>query len=199
MADKKKNYFLDPVGALPERAQLISAIVILLLSVFVSYQWGVAHDGIYHATFISKQPVLFLLLTNIIVALLPALLLLLAGIFFNRGTRLRDMCTTVLFSRLPLTISYAIFFAITDPGFLTGVQHGPQSAVKNLSSGNETTLILPALITLPLVIYSFILLINGARTSMNAKRPVHYILIIAAVITSEILYRLLIYPNLLKL
>lgn len=112
MTEKKRNYIFNPVAVIPDKGQLLAALLIFLGSLLISYFLHVANDGVFHGTFIQQQTLLFLLLSNALVVLLPAALLFIAGRIFNKGVRFIDMCNTMLFSRLPVIITYAIFFVL---------------------------------------------------------------------------------------
>lgn len=200
MKEKKKSYFFNPVAVIPDNGQLIAAIIIFITSLLISYFLHVANDGIFHGTFIQRQSIVFLLLSNALVILLPAAFLFIAGKLFNKGVRFTDMCNAVLFSRLPLLIAYAIIFYFIDVAQLSDLLQakGPQ-ALNQLGKGTQLKLQAVSLFTLPFIIYSFIVLINGFKTAMYAKKPVHYISFVLGLIIAGTGYRLVIYPVLLHL
>lgn len=198
MSTKKENYILNPIAAITDTWQPIVAFGILIFSICLSYFTGVAHDGITHGTYIAHQSWFFLLCTNISVVLLPAFLLFVTGKYFNSQTRFTDMWNTILFSRLPLLIYYGIFFTVIDKKLLEKMMSGKFSPT-NTSAGDITTLSVIGLLGLPFLIYSIIILVNGYKTSMYAKKPLHYVAMVVAVIVAEIIYRLMLFPLFIKL
>lgn len=59
MTEKKRNYIFNPVAVIPDKGQLLAALLIFLGSLLISYFLHVANDGVFHGTFIQQQTLLF--------------------------------------------------------------------------------------------------------------------------------------------
>lgn len=193
-----KNYLLNPVKVVTDRMQLILAIVILIISIAFCSWMHIAQDGVFHGTYHPHQSIAFLILSNIMVVLVPSVLLFAVGKYINKGTRLPDLWNTVLFSRLPLLPGYAISFASMDKAILEQMNNGSFNPT-SIPKEELLKMTLSGLIVLPLLIYSIILLVNGFKTSVYAKKPAHYVAMVIALIVAELIYRLILYPQLVKL
>ncbi len=195
---RAKTYFLNPVKGITDSRQLIAASVIFIFSLLICYLLHIANDGIFHGIFDAHQSILLLLTSNFLVVFVPALLLFIAGKCFNKGTRLLDMWNTVLFSRLPIILGYALAFSLTDQSLLAALS-SRKLAPQTIPKQELVRLSIIGFMVVPFLVYSIILLINGYKTSMYAKKPIHYVLLGIGIIVSELVYRILIYPIIDKL
>ncbi|PZP48769.1 MAG: hypothetical protein DI598_09430 [Pseudopedobacter saltans] len=189
-----KKSFFNPLASIPDRWQLAISVSILVLSILFNYKTGMIDDGVFHTTFQSHTSWPLLIISGIIIVLLPTILLCISGKVFYKRTRLVDMWNAVLFSRLPILIYNIIFAACVDKNALN--QLAENGNLKDISAVSFLALI--GLLGIPFIVYSFVILVNGYKTAMYAKKPIHYVIMVTALLLSEFIYRLFIFPMLIQ-
>ncbi|MFT4092140.1 MAG: YIP1 family protein [Niabella sp.] len=196
MKNNLRSYLLNPVKVIPDKIQIIAGIAILIFAFWSYYFLGIIQDGIYHVSIPDNRPYpLLLIQTTLIAYLIPSLALFGAGRIFNGRTRLIDSWNSFLFSSLPLLIA-------NIPAALLISNNEIQETLKSPDRLHNSWFLIRsailACVEIPALIYSIVLLVNGFKTTTNAKKTIHYILMAAAIILSEVVYRLMCYPYLLK-
>lgn len=189
-----KDYFFNPVKVMSDTNQLVTGSAILIISILVSYVFCIDNDGVYHSGFASRA-LLFQLLSNVSIVLLPTIFLFLGGKLFNKGTRFVDITNAVLFSRIPLLVGYVIGAICIGPTLQEKLRNEKLDPF-SIPTNELMKLAISGLLVLPLLVYSFILLVNGLRTAIHSKKSMLYAMFAVGIIVSEILYRYLVYPYL---
>ncbi len=187
--------FFNPFERFSEAGLAVSGLSVILFSILLFWISGQTNDGIYHVSYQSGIPLVQAVIEALLYTLLPSFLLIVIGKIVNPKTRLVDILTATIFHRIPMTIGMLLM----QLPFLKNVTNAIIKAVQTntLQQLSLTTLwvsTIVSLVMLALFIYSIILLVNGFKTASHAKRPWHYILFALAIICSELIYRLGVYP-----
>ncbi|MBO9594718.1 MAG: hypothetical protein J7599_17575 [Niabella sp.] len=199
MAKNWKTVF-NPFERYPEKNLAIAGIVSLLLSVLLFWWAGQTNDGVYHVSPKAGLSLAGALSEAIVCTLLVCGLLAALGKAINPRTRIIDVLNATLIHRIPLTIGILIL----QLPFIKSVMDQILLAVKNnrletLSGSALWISTVVGLLMTAFLVYAIVLLVNGFRTAVHARKAIHYLGFAAALIVAEIIYRLLLYPQLLKL
>ena len=191
--------FFNPFEKFSEAGLAVTGLSVLLFSILLFWVTGQTNDGIYHVSYQSGIPLAQAVIEALIYTFLPSFLLIVIGKAVNPKTRLIDILTATIVHRIPMTIGMLImqlpFLKSVTDAIIKAIQ---TNTLQRLSMTTLWISTIVSLVMLALFIYSIILLINGFKTASHAKKPWHFILFALSVVSSEAVYRLLIYPLLLK-
>ncbi|MCF3109715.1 hypothetical protein LL912_13120 [Niabella sp. CC-SYL272] len=194
MSKKWKPVF-NPFERYPEKALAITGTISLLLSVLLFWWAKQTNDGVYHVSPKADLSLTGSLSEAIICTLVVGTLLWALGKTINPKTRIIDVLNATLIHRIPLTIGILVL----QLPFIKSVMDQILQAVKSnrletLSGAALWTSTLVSLLMLAFFVYAIVLLVNGFRTAVHARKTVHYLLFAAVLIVAELIYRLLLYP-----
>lgn len=199
MAKNWKTVF-NPFERYPEKDLAIAGIIGLLLSVLLFWWAGQTNDGVYHVSPKAGLSLTGALAEAVICSLLVCGLLSVLGKAINPRTRIIDVLNATLIHRIPLTIGILVL----QLPFIKSVMDQILLAVKNnrletLSGSVLWISTVAGLLMTAFLVYAIVLLVNGFRTAVHARKAIHYLGFAAALIVAEIIYRLLLYPLLQQL
>jgi hypothetical protein len=170
---------------------IISTIVGSLMSIFFNSRF----DGILDLHFVEKikihEPIIDLLIDLFCLVLI----LFLIGRYINIKTRIIDIISATLISKIPFYFLLfqnidGILFRITDK--LTKSLLTKNYSLETITTIEMAYLVFSGIIGLALIIWSITLLFNGFKTATNAKNTKSILLFIVAVILSEVVSKILI-------
>ncbi|HEX7754425.1 MAG TPA: YIP1 family protein [Niabella sp.] len=196
---KNWKLFFNPFEQYAEKYLLITGISGGLVSVVLFWWLQQTNDGIYH---IAPDPGITLARAFIEVIIYTVLLCtLLSGLgkVINPKTRTIDVLSATLIHRIPLTIGILIiqlpFIKAATANILQALKN---NTLQKLPVSTLWVSTLTSLLLLAFFVYAIVLLFNGFKTAAHAKKTSHYVLFALVLIIAEIIYRLLLYPLLLK-
>lgn len=183
---------INPFGIYSEKQLLVSGILITLAGSFVGSLFNVTFDGVldvhqYETDFLTS------LKENSINIACIFIVLFILGKLINRKTRAIDILNTSMVSRFPQYISAMI----TALPVLKKVEdeiisHQGDLQHLNLQPVDLLLIFFTSMLLLAITAYYITLLVNGFRTSVNAKKWPHFVGFAAALIVAEIISKLLI-------
>ena len=190
----------NPFERYPEKDLAIAGVISLLLSVLLFWWAGQTNDGVYHVSSKAELSLTGAVSEAVVCTLLLCGLLSALGKTINPRTRIIDVLNATLIHRIPLTFGILIL----QLPFIKSVMDQILQAVKNnrletLSGSALWISTVAGLLMMAFLVYAIVLLVNGFRTAVHARKAIHYLGFAAALIVAELIYRLLIYPQLLKL
>ncbi|MGJ7030305.1 hypothetical protein [Niabella hirudinis] len=199
MSKNWKTVF-NPFERYPERDLAITGIISLLLSVLLFWWAKQSNDGVYHVSPKADLSLKGSIAEAVVYTSLLSLLLFGLGKVINPKTRIVDILNGILIHRIPL----AFGILILQLPFIKTAMDQIMLAVKNnrLETLSGSTLWISTMVSLLMLaffVHAIILLVNGFRTAVHARKPAHYVLFAATLVVAEVIYRLLLYPLLLKL
>ncbi|MGN7784831.1 YIP1 family protein [Niabella sp. 22666] len=191
----KTNLVFNPFEKFSETSLAVAGASFILFSVLLFWFSGQSNDGIYHVTYQSGIQLVQAIIEALSYTFLPFLLLIFAGKMVNPKTRLVDILNATIVHRIPMTIGILLmqlpFLKKVTDAIIKAAQ---TNTLQQLSIATLWISTITSLVMLALLVYSIVLLINGFKTASHAKKPWHYILFALAIICSELIYRLGIYP-----
>lgn len=190
----------NPFERFSEKELALIGTVTLLLSVILFWWAGQTNDGVYHVSPKADLSLTEALIEAIAYTVLVAALLSGLGKVINPKTRIIDVLNATLIHRIPLTLGILV---LQLPFIKTAMDKIVQAVKSNhmeaLSGGTLWISTTVSFLLLAFFVCAVILLVNGFRTAAHARKAIHYVLFAAALIMAELIYRLLLYPLLLKL
>ncbi|KAA0127015.1 hypothetical protein FY557_14615 [Chryseobacterium sp. SN22] len=182
----------NPFGIYSEKQLLVSGTLITIAGSFLGSWLNVTFDGVldvhqYKTDFLTS------LKENSINVACIFLVLFILGKLVNRKTRAIDILNTSMVSRFPQYISAVI----TALPLLKSIENeiiSHQGDLQNLNFKplDLILLFIISMLLLSITAYYITLLVNGFRTSVNAKKWQHFAGFAVALIIAEILSKLLI-------
>lgn len=170
---------------------ITSTIIGSLMAIFFNARF----DGILDLHFVEKIKIHEPLIDLLIDLFCLVLILFLIGRYINKKTRIMDIVSATLISKIPFY--FLLFQNINNLSFKITDKLAKSLLTKNYSLETITTgemiyLFFCGIINLVLVIWSISLLFNGFKTATNAKNTKSILLFIVAVILSEVVSKILI-------
>ncbi|WP_300596805.1 hypothetical protein [Niabella sp.] len=199
MSKNWKTIF-NPFERYPERDLAIGGIIGLLLSIWLFWWAQQTNDGVYHVSPRADLSLTGAITEAVVCTLLVCALLSGVGKAINPKTRIIDILNATMIHRIPLSFGILVL----QLPFIRTVMDQIMQAVKNnrLETLSGSTLWISTLVSLLMLgffVYAIVLLVNGFRTAVHARKATHYLLFAAALIIAEVIYRLLLYPLLQQL
>ena len=170
---------------------ITSTIIGSLMAIFFNARF----DGILDLHFVEKVEIYEPIIDLLIDLFCLVLILFLIGRYINKKTRIIDIISATLISKIPFY--FLLFQNINNLSFKITDKLAKSLLTKNYSLETITTsemtyLFFCGIINLVLVIWSITLLFNGFKTATNAKNTKSILLFIVAVILSEVVSKILI-------
>lgn len=182
----------NPFGIYSEKQLLISGILITVAGSFVGSLFNVTFDGVldvhqYETGFLTS------LKENGTNIACTFIVLFMLGKLINRKTRAIDILNTSMVSRFPQYIS-AVITALPVLKKVEDeiISHQDDLQHLNFQPVDLMLLLVISMLLLILTAYYITLLVNGFRTSVNAKKWQHFAGFAIALIVAEIISKLLI-------
>ena len=170
---------------------ITSTIIGSLMAIFFNARF----DGILDLHFVEKIKIHEPLIDLLIDLFCLVLILFLIGRYINKKTRIIDIISATLISKIPFY--FLLFQNINNLSFKITDKLAKSLLTKNYSLETITTsemayLVFSGIIGLVLIIWSITLLFNGFKTATNAKNTKSIILFIVAVLLTEVVSKILI-------
>ncbi len=182
----------NPFGIYSEKQLLISGILITLAGSFAGSLFNVTFDGVldvhqYETGFLTS------LKENGINVACIFIVLFILGKLINRKTRAIDILNTSMVSRFPQYIS-AVITAVPVLKKVEDeiISHQGDLQHLNFQPVDLMLIFFTSMLLLAITAYYITLLVNGFRTSVNAKKWQHFAGFAVALIVAEIISKLLI-------
>jgi len=189
----KLKFLYNPFEAVPDKILLFTGIITFGIGTLLSWYFKIIFDGVFDAHLFSAITFNEVFSANAIDIIVLCLFLFAAGKLVNPKTRMIDILNISFISRIPI---YLIIFLIA----FTPMEEISSKIMKNIS--NENGLQLPfseilillifSCLSLFLLAYTIVLLVNGFRVATNAKKVQHYVLFVIALIVAEIVSKFII-------
>lgn len=182
----------NPFGIYSEKQLLVSGILITAAGSFLGSWLNVTFDGVLDVHQYKTDFLTGLKENGINVACIFIVLFVL-GKLINRKTRAVDILNTSMVSRVPQYIS-ALITALPVLKKVEDEIISHQGNLQHLNFQPVDLMLLFAIsmLLLALTAYYITLLVNGFRTSVNAKKWQHFVGFAVALIIAEIISKLLI-------
>lgn len=182
----------NPFGIYSEKQLLVSGILITVAGSFVGALLNVTFDGVldvhqYETDFLTS------LKENGINVACIFIVLFILGKLINRKTRAIDILNTSMVSRFPQYIS-AVITALPLLKRIEDeiINHQGDLQHLNFKPLDLALLFVISMLLLTITAYYIVLLVNGFKTAVNAKKWQHFVGFAAALIIAEIISKLLI-------
>jgi hypothetical protein len=168
----------NPFEKFDEKSVLAIGIAFFILNFFGCYYAGMINDSIFHLSILEKNETIWdVVKINSLSYIFAVIILSVLAKFINTKTRIIDVINTVLISQVPLIITLPM---MALPFFKEANLNIAKSA-GNFSKIEMTDLIIVAIggcITLPFLVYSFVLYFNGFKTATNIKQWQHIVIFV---------------------
>lgn len=183
---------INPFSKIPEIQLLVFGIILLILGSFIGYYFEVSYDGIFDVH-ISKPTFWESFLENSINVVSLLILLFVLGKLINSKTRIIDIVNISLVSRFPIYIlglfaNNSKMNEISEK-LIENIDHPEKLPI---DTGEMIFLLMFSFVSLWLLAYFIILLVNGFRTATNIKKWQYWILFLTVLIIAEFISKFLI-------
>lgn len=183
----------NPFAKLNDKLLMILGIVSFLIGCFVSFKFQLIYDGIIDAHSYQNISYTDAFVSNAINVILVCILFFVLGKIINPKTRMIDLLNASFIYRIPIYL-IAVFSS------MPALQRVNESVVKNIATPEKIMinpddigiLILFSIISLALLAYSIVLLVNGFKTATNAKKWQHFLSFAIVLIFAEIISKVII-------
>lgn len=185
----------NPFERYSEKQLILIGIATTLIGCLLAISCNGRFDGILDLHFVEKVKIHEPIIDIVIDTLCLVTLLYLIGKYINKKTRIVDIISSVLISKIPFYILLfqninSFSFRITDK--LTKSLLTKNYSLEKVTTGEMTYLVFFGILSLVLIIWSITLLYNGFKTATNAKNTKSILLFIVAVVLSEVVSKIVI-------
>ncbi|WP_294304117.1 YIP1 family protein [uncultured Chryseobacterium sp.] len=182
----------NPFGIYSEKQLLVAGILITLTGSLLGAVLNISFDGVLDIHQNETDFITSLKENGINVACI-FMMLFTVGKLINGKTRAVDILNTSMVARFPMYIGGII----TAIPLLTRIgdeiiRHQGDLQHLNISPLDLVLLFAISMLLLTITAYYIVLLVNGFKTSVNAKKWQHFVAFAAALIIAEIISKLLI-------
>lgn len=181
----------NPFEKFDEKSILAVGVVFFILNFFGCYYAGMINDSIFHLSILEEGQTIWDVVTiNLMSYAFAIIVLLILAKFINTKTRIIDIINTVLISQIPLIITMPM---MTLPFFKEANTNIAKSA-GNFAKIEILDLMIVAIvgcITLPFLVYSFVLYFNGFKTAANIKKWQHIVIFVVVSFISTIVSQII--------
>ena len=184
---------INPFEKYSDNKLLISGIIATFLGVLLGYTFNGIYDGVLDMHAVKNIFFKELIYCLIIDLLTIGMILFFLGKYINSKTRFVDILTTILISKIPvylLTITNVNGFA-HEMGLEIQISF-LKNKMNDFSGIFIIELILLAILSLLVLVWTLILLYNGFKTATNLKLNNDIVLFVIAIISAEIISKILI-------
>lgn len=183
----------NPFAKISEKTLMLIGVVTFLIGCFISWKFRMIYDGVLDAHPVLSLSYVQAFTTNAVNVILMCALLFGLGKIINSKTRMIDILNASFLYRIPI---YIIAVMSKIPA-LDGINEKVMKNIShpeniNLSAGDMFFLFIFTVVSLGLLAYSIVLLVNGFKTSTNAKKWQHFVSFAFVLIAAEIVSKLLI-------
>ncbi len=183
----------NPFEKYSDKKLLITGIIANFLGVFLGYIFNGIYDGVLDMHAVENSPVNEIIYCIIIDLLTIGIILFLLGKYINSKTRFVDILSTILISKIPIYL----LTVINVNGFIHKIGLEIQiSFLKNKMNDFSGIfifeLILIAILSLLILVWTLILLYYGFKTATNLRSNKHIVLFVISIISAEIISKIII-------
>ncbi len=173
--------FRNPFKYYSDRKLMLISIASIFLGSFIIWQLNCSFDGVFHMTAVEMNFVSVLFQTITIVVLLSVFLFFSAKIF-NKKVRLADCLNVSALSRVPMYLLplQNVNGALSKQSALLEQGKLPQI---------DTFLVITSFLSLGVLILSILILVMGYKVAANAKKTLHYVYLVLALILADFVSR----------
>ncbi len=185
------SVLFNPYIRFSERQLILTGILLLLIGSLLGYIFHARFDGVLDLHFVEKVALTQPFLDNIIVIASLFVCLLAVGKYTNKKTRPIDILALSLISRIP---TYLLVFANANDFMYTisnTVLQQFQNGNLNIAPTDLTIIVVFSILSIAELVWMCTLLYNGFKVATNAKKTRTIILFIVAIISAEILSKLI--------
>ncbi|MGV4414416.1 hypothetical protein [Chryseobacterium sp. T1] len=187
------QYIFNPFSKFSAKPMMMIGIIIAVIGAFISYFNKTIFDGILDAhtyMFITYSQAIT---ANIINIIIPCTLLFILGKSINPKTQMIDILNTSFYYRIPI---YFIVLLMNLPN-IKSLEFKIQNHLNDLTKLNFTTtellsLTLFASLSIGLLVYSVVIMLNGFRHASKPTKWQHYFGFVLVLIICEFLSKLII-------
>lgn len=185
----------NPFERYSEKQLILIGIVTTLIGSLLAISFNARFDGILDLHFVEKVKIYEPIIDILIDTICLVILLFAIGKSINKKTRLVDIISTTLISKIPFYILLfqninSFSYQITDK--LTKSLLTKNYSLEKVTTGEMTYLVFCGILSLVLIVCSITLLYNGFKTATNAKNTKSILLFIVAIILSEVVCKIVI-------
>ena len=187
------KYIFNPFLKYSEKTLIIIGIVSIMLGSLCGIYFMVSFDGIFDAHLSASITFLDSLKENMINVFVVFILLSILAKILYKKSRIIDILSLSIIYRIPI---YLMTLFISNP-MLASVNDKIMKDIENpvnidFSIWEITVLAGVSIVTIVLLVYAIVLLTNGFKTATNLKKWQNYIWFAVALITGEIVSKMLI-------
>lgn len=188
-----KTTLLKPFEVYSEKKLLIIGTIVTILGSLSASYFNVRYDGAIDLHFVDNTNLYQPFIDNIINIISLCIPLFIVGKIINNKTRIIDIITVILISRIPF---YMIsLFNINNLVYNTSkklISINPAEKIAQIKNIEWFIIIMAGILTIIGLIWFITLLFNGYKTATNAKGGKSIFLFIVAIIVAEILSKIFI-------
>jgi hypothetical protein len=183
----------NPFAKFSDKVLMLIGVISFLIGCFISWRFQVLYDGVLDAHTSDSLSYVNAFTSNAINVIVMCVLLFILGKIINPKTRMIDLLNASFLYRIPIYL-VAMFSRIP------ALERINESVVKNIGDPEKINmqvddigvLIVFSIVSLCLIAYSIVLLVNGFKTASNAKKWQHFVSFGFVVIVAEIISKMLI-------
>ena len=171
----------NPFSKFSEKQLFIFGLFSLMLNFVVCFYTKIEMDSIFHFSSNENLTLKSSFLKVTISCISGIIFLFLLAIIINKKSRFIDVVNTVLLSQSP-NFLILLFIKFSGMNELSKNLKSSSGSINSLSvSTNDMLLLLfTILILLPIMIYGFVLIYNGFKTTTNFKKWQHIVIFIVS-------------------
>jgi hypothetical protein len=189
-----KTLFLNSFEKYSEKTLILFGLLFSLLGGFLGFIFNARYDGVIDLHFVEKVPSYQPFLEIFLAVFCLAFFLFLVGKKVNPKTRFIDLLATCMIAKIPFyfmtVFNYNSMMYNISTKMIAAIKNGK---INDLAVSDLNTLLLSAIISILLVVWSIALLFNGFKIATNAKETKHTLFFIAAIIFAEIISKIALY------
>lgn len=191
-----KKLFFNPFEKNSETRLLIFGLILTAIGSYLGYLFNGRYDGVIDLHFTKNTTLVQPFIDNLINIVSLFAVLFLVGKLINSKTRIIDILSPILISRVP-------FYLLTFFNFRNCISDVTASIVEkldlkamptelDLSPFSMILLMLFAMISILFLIWFVVLLYNGFKIATNCKTSLHKLYFALAIVAAEIISKILI-------
>lgn len=187
------QYLFNPFSKISPKPMMMIGIILTVIGAFISYFNKTIFDGIFDAHNYQLITYSQAITANIINIIVPCVFLFILARSIYPKAQMLDILNTSFYYRIPIYI-IALMMNISN---IKNLEYKIQNNLNDLSNLNFTTsellsLTVFASLSLVLLVYSFVIMLNGFRHASKPSKWQHYFGFVLILIVSEFISKFLI-------